>query len=138
MRYNFRNVAPNVLLHKTSKFNRISWYGNFVQTHCFPWAIRPKLCENCTFPQGFHTRKPDEIMVFHAVFCINAAKNQFTLFPYSMEVCPEHLQTSKMQGFVSRNYYVFASLPEMYLGPYQGSMMEFFCRNSYCLLSSNF
>ena len=46
-----------------------------------------------------------------------------------MEVCPEHLQTSKtskMQGFVPRNYYVFASLPETYLGPYQGSMMEFF------------
>ena len=30
-------------------------------------VIRSKLCGNCAFPQNFHTRKLDEITVFHAV-----------------------------------------------------------------------
>ena len=28
------------------------------------WAIRPKLCGNCAFPQNFHTRKLVQITVF--------------------------------------------------------------------------
>ena len=29
--------------------------------------IRPKLCENCAFPQNFHIRKLGEIRAFYAV-----------------------------------------------------------------------
>ena len=28
------------------------------------WAIRPKLCGNCAFPQNFHTRQLGQITVF--------------------------------------------------------------------------
>ena len=31
------------------------------------FCIRPKLCGDCAFPQNFHTRKLDKIMVFYAV-----------------------------------------------------------------------
>ena len=31
------------------------------------WAIRPKLCGNCAFPQNFHTKKLGEITAFYAV-----------------------------------------------------------------------
>ena len=34
--------------------------------HSF-WAIRPKLGENCPFPQNFHSMKLGEITVFYAL-----------------------------------------------------------------------
>ena len=50
-------VGRNVNLQKhLQKFGEFSLF-----------AIRPKLCENCAFPQNFHTRKLGEITVFYAL-----------------------------------------------------------------------
>ena len=58
--------------------NLISWCENFVERHSFHivsgysfhilFAIRPKLCGNCAFPQNFNTRKLGEFTVFFAVY----------------------------------------------------------------------
>ena len=39
------------------------------------WTIRPKLCENCDFPQKFHTMKSGKITVFYTVYIYDHVKH---------------------------------------------------------------
>ena len=54
------SLSIKILLRTMPKFHLISCSGNF--------AIGPKLCGNCAFPQNFHTKKVGEITVFYVVF----------------------------------------------------------------------
>ena len=50
-------ISPDFLMWK--------FCGKAQLPHSFgQFAIRPKLCGNCAFPQNFHTRKLSEITVF--------------------------------------------------------------------------
>ena len=53
---------------KIRKFNLMSLYGNFVETHSFRivefWVIHLKLSRNRGFPQNFHSRSLGEAQCF--------------------------------------------------------------------------
>ena len=62
-------------------FSRSTQTNKFYKIRClklqiFKWENRPKLCENCVFPQNFHTRKLVEITAFFAV--LNKVIHQIT------------------------------------------------------------
>ena len=53
-------------------FSRSTQTNKFYKIRClrlkiFKWKNLPKLCEDCAFPQNFHTRKSGEIVAFYSM-----------------------------------------------------------------------
>ena len=62
-------TAPVSLLFLNTAKNNLILPNFLVWKFCgkAQFAIRPKLCGNCAFPQHFHTRKLGELTVFFTV-----------------------------------------------------------------------